>query len=237
MPRCCFKYHVIEMALFFLVFIWISVTYFMVVHTSSSSFRKDTHVKGGDKELFVKPSIKLEPKLLSRSQDVKVTADVRGNLGPIEVIKQANPGTNWIKDRWQAASDMHGTAIKGQHWVTLEFSSRSTINVSKVVIDWEAAYAKKFRIEGKQTDDGDWCILYDGNDNSQEFRRKVIETGQSPGVKFKMPLHVIHTIDLNDISEKCPSLRYLRLFINKSEMGWGVSIWQFDVYGTDSPIQ
>lgn len=206
----------------------------MVVHTSSSSFRKDTHVKSGDKELFLKPSIKLEPKLLSRSQDVKVTADVRGNLGPIEVIKQANPGTNWIKDRWQAASDMHGTAIKGQHWVTLEFSSPSTINVSKVVIDWEAAYAKFYRLEGKQTDHGNWCILYDGNDNSEEFRRKVKETGQSPGVKFKMPLHVIHTIDLHDISDKCPSLRYLRLFINKSEMGWGVSIWQFDVYGTDS---
>lgn len=206
----------------------------MVVHTSSGSFRKDTHVKSGDKELFLKPSIKLEPKLLSRSQDVKVTADVRGNLGPIEVIKQANPGTNWIKDRWQAASDMHGTAIKGQHWVTLEFSSPSTINVSKVVIDWEAAYAKFYRLEGKQTDHGNWCILYDGNDNSEEFRRKVKETGQSPGVKFKMPLHVIHTIDLHDISDKCPSLRYLRLFINKSEMGWGVSIWQFDVYGTDS---
>ena len=107
MPRCCFKYHVIEMTLIFLALIWMSVTYFMVLHTSSSSSREATNVKGAEKELLRHSSIKLEPKLLSRSQDVKVTADVRGNLGPIEVIKQANPGTNWIKDRWQAASDMH----------------------------------------------------------------------------------------------------------------------------------
>jgi hypothetical protein len=61
--------------------------------------------------------------LLSRNPEVKVTTDVRGNLGPPSVMIQETPGTDWLKDRWQAASDMHGTAIPGVHWVMLEFPS------------------------------------------------------------------------------------------------------------------
>ena len=37
--------------------------------------------------------------------------DVRGNLGECGVI--LNRGDDWLKDRWQAASDMGGTAIPG----------------------------------------------------------------------------------------------------------------------------
>jgi hypothetical protein len=35
-----------------------------------------------------------------------VTTDVRGNLGPAAVL--LNNGTNWIQDRWQAASNSRG---------------------------------------------------------------------------------------------------------------------------------
>ena len=232
---------------------------------------------------------------------VTVTSDVRGNLGPASVILQNPPGTNWIKDRWQAAGDMHGTAIPGQHWVQLDFGnlhshsrgrgrSRSLemeMEIDRVVIDWEAAYAKDYRIEismgdgeaesktkakskSKSTrkeletdEEGfNWCVLFDGantidsananaNDNANSdtstgvhaddasvkdlgSQRSVKEYGQSPGVKKKTPLHVVHTIDMNGAQQrKCnfQSFRYLRVFINKSVTGWGVSIWELDVYG------
>ena len=54
-------------------------------------------------------------------------------------------------------------------------------------------------------------------------------TGQSPGVK-KQPLHVIHTIELFELSKK---FVILRLFITRPAMHWGVSLWQFDVYGEE----
>jgi hypothetical protein len=110
------------------------------------------------------PAVSLyQPKLLSRSPEVSASCDARGNLGPCEVIIQSQPGTNWLKDRWQAASDMGGTAIPGHHWVILDF--KTPVIISRVQIDWETAYAKDYRLEGRldfpSKDDLNWNILYD----------------------------------------------------------------------------
>lgn len=159
-------------------------------------------------------------RILSRFSNVTATSDVRGNLGPVSVVTQQDPGIDWIKDRWQAASNMHGTAIKGTHWVQLDFGTE--ILVDKIVLDWEAAYSDKYRLEGSlgdpATDAADVWLLFDGTDASQEGLRSTVESGQSPGVKIKTPLHVVHTI--SPIREKKP-LRYLRVFILNSAMGWG----------------
>ena len=63
--------------------------------------------------------------------------------------------------------------------------------------------------------------------------RTTTTSGQSPGVKRKMPLHVVHSIDmyLEDTV-----VRYLRLYVRRSVVGWGVSIWQLDVYGNEVVI-
>lgn len=172
------------------------------------------------------------PRLLSRGSNVKVTTDVRGNLGPPSVLNQEIPGKNWLKDRWQAASDMHGTAIKGAHWVTLEFPY--PVIVSHIVLDWEAAFSKDYKIEGSMiasidSDAGAWFTLFDtkadGIDPSPHFQSK--ELGQSPGVKNKVPLHIIHEITCTNKGE----LRQLRVWIRSSAHGWGVSLWQVDVHG------
>ena len=63
-----------------------------------------------------------QSKLLSRNPNIVITSSTRGNLGPPSVLNQNPPGKDWLKDRWQAASDMHGTAIKGSHWVLFDFS-------------------------------------------------------------------------------------------------------------------
>ena len=196
-------------------------------------------------------------KLISRSDKVRITSSVRGNLGPASVLNQSPPGKDWIKDRWQAAGDMHGTAIKGSHWVMLDFTDLSEVYITKIVLDWETAFAKDYRIEGRTTpppknevgnmDDG-WCILYDGRleeENKHDMsivHRTVEEYGQSPGVKQKLPLHIIHTIKWtpkekeastrgNDYHD-CHKIKYLRVFIRQPARGWGVSLWQVDVFGT-----
>jgi hypothetical protein len=149
------------------------------------------------------------------------------------------------------------------------------IFVTRIVLDWEAAYAEDYRLEGRldppppdDVDDGDggWCTLYDGGDRPPRddvgkndaavdksgdiVRRKTEEFGQSPGVKRKMPLHVVHTIDWEAAKEdevddaasersgivvdndgSCRKLRYLRVYIRRPARGWGVSLWQVDVHG------
>lgn len=192
--------------------------------------------------------------LLSRNATIKVTSDVRGNLGPASVIIQDPPGTNWLKDRWQAASDMHGTAIAGSHWVILDFGGLNmNIHPAKVVLDWESAHATEYRIEGgyyissgesenKEEDDASnvhWEVLFDANNPRHIPHRSVAKSGQSPGVKFPMPLHIVHTLDLYDCcyayqrARTTQSYRYLRVFIIKpAKYGWGVSLWQVDVYGS-----
>ena len=185
------------------------------------------------------PEQPMQPRILSRSPRVKITTDVRGNLGPPEVMIQVHPGKDWIKDRWQAASDMHGSALPGRHWVHLDLGR--AVMGSKLVLDWEAAYADVYMITASlvapiadkalQTDDktsnDDFWDLFDGRSADTDVKRTVETSGQSPGVKTKTPLHVVHTIPIDN---KRP-FRYLRIYIMKPAMGWGVSMWQVDLYG------
>ena len=170
---------------------------------------------------------RITSRLLSRDARVQMYSSARGNLGPPSVLNQDPPGTDWIRDRWQAASDMGGTAIPGSHWVAMDLTgilprASDAVHMSKVVLDWEAAYAKDYLVQtrtapprhgmgSKQThdeeDDGRWCALYDGrlddpnardhdaNASNGQPRRVAVESGQSPGVKAKTPLHVVHTLD------------------------------------------
>ena len=82
--------------------------------------------------------------IISRNPTVTVTSDTRGNLGPCSVVVQDPPGTDWIKDRWQAASDMGGTAIPGVHYVALDF--HRTVLAHTVHLDWETAFSGNLRI-------------------------------------------------------------------------------------------
>ena len=181
---------------------------------------------------------------------IQITTDVRGNLGPPEVMIQDPPGKDWIKDRWQAASNMHGTAIPGSHWVQLEFPE--PILVQRVVLDWEAAHADDYVLYGsmdpitigndkKHTtlDNNMVHTLFDGtNPQQRALSLSVEETGQSPGVKTKTPLHVIHTITIQSGDSKQQEqqqetlIRFLKIWIQRpGKHGWGVSLWQVDVYG------
>ena len=201
--------------------------------------------------------------LITRNTNITITSSARGNLGPPSVLNQDPPGHDWLKDRWQAGSDMHGSAIPGSHWVLFDFSKmfsddKTVVYLTKVVLDWETAFASDYRIESRVDPftsfgglEDDWCVLYDGGKEIERQKSNtggshpyphlsIVEYGQSPGVKEKLPLHIIHTIDWSENSsgvvipsDRCHAMRYLRIFIRKSARGWGVSLWQVDAFGFD----
>lgn len=141
-------------------------------------------------------------------------------MGPPSVLNQDPPGTDWIKDRWQAASDMHGTAIKGVHWITMQFAS--PITVSYIELDPEAALSKDYRIKVSSSNQNEWISIFDTNQDTYESH----EYGQSPEVTTKIPLHVIHNISI-PIEAPRPLTR-IRIWIRSFAHGWGVSLWQLN---------
>jgi len=164
-------------------------------------------------------------KSLTRDPRVTVSADTRGNLGPASVVVQDPPGDDWIKDRWQAASDMGGTAIPGQHWLLLNLGR--PVRAKTAVLDWEAAYADWYKLEARIDSSAPWRLLYDGKKEPE--RRTTAKVGQSPGhgVAPDTPLHVIHTVPL---AQDAGRFQELRLTIETPAAGWGVSLWQLDLY-------
>lgn len=149
------------------------------------------------------------------SRNATFQTDVRGNLGDASVLADPN-GTDWLKDRWQAASDMHGTAIRGKHWIRIQF--QETVMLNRIVLDWETAYSDDYVIQSMSND----MLLFDSNTDPY----KTTSHGQSPGVQQKLPLHVIHSISLSSQSEG------IRLEIRSPfHRGWGVSLWSVQVYG------
>ena len=117
-----------------LLSIWLFATLHFLILVDIDEFGHDVaiaddHVKSADvTHAGIIHQFSSTPKLLSRMVDdngksyVTITSSARGNLGPSSVLNQDPPGKDWLKDRWQAASDMGGTAIPGCHWVKLDFS-------------------------------------------------------------------------------------------------------------------
>lgn len=175
----------------------------------------------------LKPSSHPQPVvLLSVPEQVRfIHTDVRGNLGPPEVL--LNNGTDWLHDRWQAASDMHGTEIKGQHWVAVQF--RQTVRVTDVQLDWETAYSDDYVIRGQTSANATvWTVDSQHKPTIQRYRT-VHEMGVSPGVKNqKLPLHIVHNYH-NLTTEPIQQLQIL--IRSPFHKGWGVSLWSVQVYG------
>jgi hypothetical protein len=169
-------------------------------------------------------------------------------------------GTDWLKDRWQAASDMGGTAIRGPHWVRLDFD-RPVVVVS-ARLDWETAYSDRYELQAlagdpdleqegadagpgsshQRREDPSWTPLF----SAPSDQIRVTRTGRSPGVtKVPMPLHVIHEFEVTAAAKPSefsadapPSLlptRAVRLLVRGSATGWGVSLWRIELYGTLAP--
>jgi hypothetical protein len=169
--------------------------------------------------------------LLNTPDSCIITTDVRGNLGPPEVM--LNNGTDWLKDRWQAASDMGGTAIQGSHWVQIEFQrSKVPSYIHSVILDWETAYSDHYLLQIRQTNgidsqEEEWTTIFTAPEDDRASMQ-VTRSGQSPGVKKPMPLHVIQNVTL---FRPVKAASMFRILILKSNTGWGVSLWRVQLFG------
>jgi hypothetical protein len=152
--------------------------------------------------------------LLSSNRPVK--SDVRGNLGPAQVITSETMN-DWFADRWQAAKDMSGRPILGEHWVEIDLQRNCIIN--SFIIDWEDGYSDSWVIEGRKFEDDDGFIL--------AISRKAKITSTSLH-------HIVHEVEATQYDHEFSSVRYIRLTIRKPATKWGVSIWRFQVWGFEA---
>lgn len=138
-------------------------------------------------------------------------ADVRGNLGPASVIT-SSVNEDWLRHRWQAAADMGGTPIKGPHWVQTDLQHPAA--VSKVVIDFETAFADDYRLLCRERADSPWVSL--------------------KHTKTKRSRHSKHVVDTLQISPSATLCRFVQLAIAKPGTQWGTSVWELKVFGSGS---
>ncbi|WSB12312.1 discoidin domain-containing protein [Streptomyces cyaneofuscatus] len=135
------------------------------------------------------PATKAEAAPVLLSQGKPVTASSEENYGtPATAAVDGNANTRWSS----AASD--------PQWIRVDLGA--TTQLSQVVLDWETAYGKGYRIE-LSTNGSTWSTAY--------------QTATGDG----------GTDTLNISGEA----RYVRVYGTARGTGYGFSLWEFKVYG------
>ena len=152
------------------------------------------------------PPTAVLPRLLSAGRPAK--ASVRGNLAPASAVTSAST-RDWLKDRWQAAADMNGTPISGEHWVSVDLGGPH-LAVS-FVLDWETACADDYAVQALR--DGTWVTLPTTLD-----------------ARTKSTQHVVDTLSVR-VGRPALEARQFRVLIRRPATRWGVSLWRFEIWG------
>ncbi len=152
--------------------------------------------------------IEKSPQLLT-PYVTSVTSDVHGNLGDPIVVLSENVD-NWLTDRWQAASNMQGSPIPGDHYLHLFLNQKAIIK--HVIIDFETAYSDHYRLIGCVAANN--CVI----ELATSASRKVIDTSKN---------HIIHLIGTSIESP----VTSVKLVIDKPSTRWGTSIWRLQLHG------
>ncbi|MFF2534962.1 discoidin domain-containing protein [Streptomyces cyaneofuscatus] len=135
------------------------------------------------------PATEAEAAPVLLSQGKPVTASSEENYGtPATAAVDGNANTRWSS----AASD--------PQWIRVDLGA--TTRLSQVVLDWETAYGKGYRIE-LSTNGSTWSTAY--------------QTTTGDG-----------GTDTLDISGEA---RYVRVYGTARGTGYGFSLWEFKVYG------
>ncbi|MET7503832.1 discoidin domain-containing protein [Streptomyces microflavus] len=135
------------------------------------------------------PATKAEAAPVLLSQGKPVTASSEENYGtPATAAVDGNANTRWSS----AASD--------PQWIRVDLGA--TTQLSQVVLDWETAYGKGYRVE-LSPNGSDWSTAY--------------QTANGDG----------GTDTLNVSGEA----RYVRVYGTARGTGYGFSLWEFKVYG------
>jgi allantoicase len=137
--------------------------------------------------------------------------------GPPSVITSENID-DWLKDRWQAAKDLTGVPIPGEHWVEVDLGRPSYM--SRFIIDWETGFSQDYAVFGRLNSDSEHQLVQ----LADSKQAKVIGSRKQ---------HLIHEIAISSGAVRSRQYQHIRLLIRKPATQWGVSIWRFQVYGRD----
>ncbi|MEV8565069.1 discoidin domain-containing protein [Streptomyces sp. NPDC051322] len=129
-----------------------------------------------------------DPALLSQGKAVTASSEENGGTGAANAV-DGNDGTRW------------SSAFSDPQWIQVDLGSTATL--SKVVLKWEAAYAKAYRIQ-LSTDGTNWTDAY--------------STTAGPGGTETLTV--------------AGTARYVRMNGTARATGYGYSLWEFQVYGT-----
>lgn len=164
------------------------------------------------KSSFSATNIPSPPVIILLSFNRPVTSDVRGNLGSPSVVTNENVN-DWLKDRWQAAKNMNGEPIPGEHW--LEIDLQRVCMIHRLLIDWEDAYSDAWTLKG-------WI----GN----TWGELVTSTHARTTSRSKQ--HLVQEVSISPNNQKL-RVQKVRLVIHHPSTRWGVSIWRLQLWGTD----
>ncbi|ALC18678.1 discoidin domain-containing protein [Streptomyces pristinaespiralis] len=128
------------------------------------------------------------PVLLSQGRTVTASSEENGGTAAANAV-DGNAGTRW------------SSAFSDPQWIQVDLGASAT--VSQVVLAWEAAYAKGYRIElsGNGTD---WTTAH--------------STTTGPGGT--------ETLNVSGTA------RYVRMYGTARATQYGYSLWEFKIYGT-----
>ncbi|MYW02007.1 alkaline phosphatase [Streptomyces sp. SID3343] len=128
--------------------------------------------------------------LLSQGKPTTASSSESSSLGPAKAV-DGSATTRWASEEGSAPA-----------WISVDLGA--DVPISRVRLNWEAAYAKAYRIE-VSTDASAWT--------------KVFETTTGNGA----------TDDLTSLSTHG---RYVRMYATVRGTAYGYSLWELEVYGT-----
>lgn len=141
--------------------------------------------------LIPSTSAQAAPTLLSQGKPVTASSQENGGT-PASGANDGNTGTRWSS----AASD--------PQWIQIDLGS--SVAVSQIVLNWETAYAKAYKIEFSANGVDGWTQAY--------------ATTTSPGGT--------ETLNVSGTA------RFVRLTGTQRATAWGYSLWEFQVFGGTS---
>lgn len=129
------------------------------------------------------------PTLLSRGRPTTASSSENATYGPANAV-DGNTGTRW------------SSQFSDPQWISVDLGQ--VRSVSRVRLQWEAAYGRAYRIETSE--------------NNSTWSTANTQTASDGGV--------------DDITFTAANARYVRVFGTARATAWGYSLFEFDVYGT-----
>jgi hypothetical protein len=113
---------------------------------------------------------------------------------------------------------MQGSPIPGPHWLTIDLGADAGA-VTKLMLDFETAFAKDYTIKTQQTADSPWRVLVPTAVEKSTFVGAGSQT------------HIVHELTFDGADGEGGCSRMVQLHINKPATNWGTSVWEMQVWG------